>query len=165
MQLELVGIITLEDVIEELIGEEIVDETDQYVDVHRRIAVARARLANVRHTASAPAHLVDKGEASDSKEHSGPSKKAKLRKSRSVSQPEIVQSVESLQVSVIALQGSVQQGTDLPLLRNQVLGHRVIRTPNCLLALDLIVTYTFPVKVTLVGKKLTTIAMYFRRVL
>ena len=30
------------------------DETDQYVDVHRRIAVARARLANIRHTASAP---------------------------------------------------------------------------------------------------------------
>lgn len=41
--------------IEELIGEEIVDETDQYVDVHRRIAVARATLANIKHSASEPA--------------------------------------------------------------------------------------------------------------
>lgn len=54
IQLNLVGIITLEDVIEELIGEEIVDETDQYVDVHRRIAVARATLATIRHSASEP---------------------------------------------------------------------------------------------------------------
>lgn len=34
----------MEDVIEELIQEEIVDETDVFVDVHRRILVARARL-------------------------------------------------------------------------------------------------------------------------
>ena len=40
--------------IEELIGEEIVDETDLYVDVHRRIAVAKARLTYHRQSVSAP---------------------------------------------------------------------------------------------------------------
>lgn len=60
----------MEDVIEELIGEEIVDETDVFVDVHkynitskhtniyhpfcRRIAVARARLQFTRQSVSAP---------------------------------------------------------------------------------------------------------------
>ena len=41
----MVGLITLEDVIEELLQEEIIDETDVYVDVHRRVKVAKARIA------------------------------------------------------------------------------------------------------------------------
>jgi hypothetical protein len=39
---QIVGVITLEDVIEELIQEEIVDETDVYVDMHTKLKVARA---------------------------------------------------------------------------------------------------------------------------
>ncbi|KAL7411271.1 hypothetical protein BDY24DRAFT_397248 [Mrakia frigida] len=45
-----VGVVTLEDVVEEMIGAEIVDETDLYVDVHSKIRVVRPSSENTQHT-------------------------------------------------------------------------------------------------------------------
>ncbi|KAG9290949.1 hypothetical protein G9A89_011099 [Geosiphon pyriformis] len=42
------GVLTLEDVIEELIGEEIIDETDVYVDVHNKVKVVRRPPRHIR---------------------------------------------------------------------------------------------------------------------
>ncbi|CAG8706583.1 13630_t:CDS:2, partial [Funneliformis mosseae] len=42
------GVVTLEDVIEELIGEEIIDETDVYVDVRNKIKVVRLPPRQIR---------------------------------------------------------------------------------------------------------------------
>lgn len=52
-----IGVLTLEDVIEELIGEEIVDESDVFVDIHQKIMRAQPGPLSKRHITSYLHHL------------------------------------------------------------------------------------------------------------
>lgn len=68
-----IGVVTLEDVIEELIGEEIVDESDVYVDVHKAIRRAmpapRMRIPRGHIVEEPPTANMGNGDLIDIEEH------------------------------------------------------------------------------------------------
>jgi len=65
-----IGVLTLEDVIEELIGEEIVDESDVYVDINKNIKRKQPGPLSKRHLTSYLHNLYQRGGATASKRNS-----------------------------------------------------------------------------------------------
>ncbi|KAI5950607.1 MAM3 [Candida margitis] len=65
-----IGVLTLEDVIEELIGEEIVDESDVYIDINKNIKRKQPGPLSKRHLTSYLHNLYQRGGATSSKRNS-----------------------------------------------------------------------------------------------